>query len=672
LFRRALKPAALAVALLLPTLAGVATAPPAHAIGTDLGTFKGLSYTHAQWADGSHMDATASVDTVTPGTVIPADQSSWAYSPGSTFTVRVAWSTTGSPAGGHYISPFDQATVSLSLANGLSGVWPAGYNRGSLRTLTPAEQAAGLATFTVALDLGPFNGVTDQSLLGQVHVDFNLARSGADASCTDAHCTLTFNDTYGYTTTLVNTPSSGSFARSIFDGQGAILGQSNNTLTTNDAAIGGTSFQDGSFIAGSLNQLNSATANFTAADVGKAVTGKNIPASTTISSRNSATQVTLNHAATAAGTSLYFNVSGRGSFEFQAVRVFHTDFTGPTTAEKNLLSVDHRVVIYSFKPPTNPSCSSGLPRWQLLYDADCNGVADTTNVAALVSIIHDLQDAAAAGNTQAILTFGHEPHDEDDANDNGTNSSKCIQPGHTNPPVVTVPPHPQIQWCSGVASEYKAAYQLIRDALDANCVAPQFVDPCDRVLLSYTAVPSNMTGTDNYRLDDNIVDLWTPDPYNYFCYFGNSTSCDASGDWKSFQQAVSTSTDIMTLAKTHKKQMLFAEVGSHPGCPNGTSDPGCSLVKNPPPTGGIGAGTRGSWFTAMASYLKTNADAKQWILGFTYYTAGTNDWKFVDYGAPTGEYRGLAEYRTSFRDDSYFVKGATSQTAAPVWIAASH
>lgn len=665
MIKRTVKRAALAAALLLPTLATVAAAPPAHATGSDLGTFKGLAYAHAQWADGSHMDATLSVDTVNPATVTPGDQSSWAYSPGASLTLRVAWATTGSPAGGHYISPYDQLILGYQAANGQS---PGGLAQHTslVHTITAGEQAAGLATVAVNMDSSPFNGLTtDPGLLGNVNFTFDLRRSGADASCTDAHCSMELMDNLGYITNLANAPSSGSFARSIFDGQGGILGQSNNTLTTNDAAIAGSSFQDG--VANGTTTYSSATANFTASDVGKAITGTGIPASTTISSRTDASHVVLNHSVPS-GTGLYFNVSGRGTFEFQAVRVFHSDFTGPTTAENNLMSVDHRMLIYSFKPPTNASCSSGLPRWSEIYDANCDGVDDFTNDAATTAIIHSLQDAATTGNTQAILTFGHEPHDEDDANYNGTNSSKCVTPGSPNPPV---PPHATIQWCVGTPTQYKAAYDRLRYLIDNTCGA--FNDsPCDRILLSYTAVPSNMTGTDNFRPDDSVVDLWTPDPYNYFCYFGNSTSCDSSSDWKSFQQAVSTSTDILSLAKTHKKQMLFAEVGSHPGCPNGPSDPGCTSGNAVVSGTGIGAGTRGSWFTAMASWLKSNPDAKQWIIGFTYYVAGTNDWKFVDYGAPTGEYRGLAEYRTSFRDDSYFLKGAKGQTQAPVFIAANH
>lgn len=57
----------------------------------------------------------------------------------------------------------------------------------------------------------------------------------------------------------------------------------------------------------------SATAGFTVADVGRPITGVNIPAGTTIAAVGSATSVTLSANATGAGTGLAFTVYGRFS-----------------------------------------------------------------------------------------------------------------------------------------------------------------------------------------------------------------------------------------------------------------------------------------------------------------------------------------------------------------------
>jgi hypothetical protein len=68
-------------------------------------------------------------------------------------------------------------------------------------------------------------------------------------------------------------------------------------------------FSDG--VSNSTTTYTSATAAFTAADVGKGITGTNIPAGTVIASVSSATTVILSQAATASASGLSFSIAGR-------------------------------------------------------------------------------------------------------------------------------------------------------------------------------------------------------------------------------------------------------------------------------------------------------------------------------------------------------------------------
>ncbi len=360
------------------------------------------------------------------------------------------------------------------------------------------------------------------------------------------------------------------------------------------------------------------------------------------------------------------------TFRFGVVRSFGQSWTAPSSAEQALMSSGHRILIYSNIPPTGgSSCFNNNPRW-LLVTADCSGVVSHVNDGVLDDTLRALQNAAAQGNTQAIYTMFHEPHQKLDG------SGKCDGPNQ--------PP------CMGNATDFLSAFQRVRDHVSgtggatAACgTAPNYGVVCDRVLLSYTDLATNMVGVDTLRPADYVVDLYTPDAYTYFCYYGNTNSCnDADGagagaaKYRSFQTDVSNTggtggADIVSIAKLHNKQMLFAEVGAHPGCPNGPSDQGCTSGKAV--VGGSGIGTRrDTWFSNMATYLSSNTDAKEWMLGFSYFAPQDltkfHDWRFVDYG--TGNYHGLGSYETNMVNQRYFIKGTTTQTQSPVWLTPNH
>lgn len=86
-------------------------------------------------------------------------------------------------------------------------------------------------------------------------------------------------------------------------------------------------FSDGSSTTGSAT-YTSATAAFTAADVGRTITGANIPASTTISAVGSATTITLSANATATGSGLSFTIVERTSSSDAFVAKLKADGSG--------------------------------------------------------------------------------------------------------------------------------------------------------------------------------------------------------------------------------------------------------------------------------------------------------------------------------------------------------
>ena len=80
--------------------------------------------------------------------------------------------------------------------------------------------------------------------------------------------------------------------------------------------LGLQSFSDGA--TNTNTTVTSATAAFTAADVGNGISGTGIPSGTTIASVQSATSVTLSAAATATATGVTISIVGRGPVLYQA------------------------------------------------------------------------------------------------------------------------------------------------------------------------------------------------------------------------------------------------------------------------------------------------------------------------------------------------------------------
>jgi|SRR6516165_3891284 hypothetical protein len=137
--------------------------------------------------------------------------------------------------------------------------------------------------------------------------------------------------------------------------------------------VANATFADGVYTAGSLNQLTSASAAFTSSDVGKVVTAGGtvtLPPNTVILSVQSATQVTLSNAASAAGTAQSFTIVGRtvtvtptdqtigvainGTFDFNQIKYADGSATISAAGQERLavmgIVLDKAVISGPFSP----------------------------------------------------------------------------------------------------------------------------------------------------------------------------------------------------------------------------------------------------------------------------------------------------------------------------------
>jgi hypothetical protein len=89
--------------------------------------------------------------------------------------------------------------------------------------------------------------------------------------------------------------------------QSTVYGGQPSNFEKGQELLGGVSFSDGQTTSGSAT-FTSASANFTSADVGRRISGPNIPSSTTIAGFVNSTTVTLSSEATGTGTGLSFTI----------------------------------------------------------------------------------------------------------------------------------------------------------------------------------------------------------------------------------------------------------------------------------------------------------------------------------------------------------------------------
>jgi len=141
-------------------------------------------------------------------------------------------------------------------------------------------------------------------------------------------------------------------------------------------------------------------------------------------------------------------------------------------------------------------------------------------------------------------------------------------------------------------------------------------------------------GGDPNRPCDSAYDTLGVDMYNYYqmAHWSGTTVCPASGTacdaWRdagysSFLGSTTDSASTLAVAAKHQKHIVITELGSHPGCPGGRNGApsGDKEDANCPSSGTLT--TRDTWFQNFYNTLTgTSAQSVQWqhwIIGFMYY-----------------------------------------------------
>lgn len=341
------------------------------------------------------------------------------------------------------------------------------------------------------------------------------------------------------------------------------------------------------------------------------------------------------------------------------------------------------------------SWSTKPPIWSGLDSPYARAAADTAQIDAN---FRSLQNSAATNSIPFnTITINHEPHDNTSDWDKKPDQAGIQAPCSA-------------QNCAGTIAEYQALYKkLVERKLVACGTAPTYGQECDKVKVAYTGVVSNMTrsnqtgvvGSDDPLLPANRdaagnitslnFEVLAADPYNWGCFRQKTetgSEChdgDSNNDgtpdnpatdeheWESFENIVDKATSnksLLDLAVRHNKVVIITEVGSHPGCTGNAADDTTwpRLFCNGTNTNDS-SWHRGTWFTAMASYLKNDAEAKRYIIAVDFYhtdhydpvkSPDGYDWTFINtrnHEAPLDE-RGYDEWRTAFAADSYFKQTA--------------
>src|SRR2546422_4419876 len=120
-------------------------------------------------------------------------------------------------------------------------------------------------------------------------------------------------------------------------------------------------------------------------------------------------------------------------------------------------------------------------------------------------------------------------------------------------------------------------------------------------------------------MDPDPVDLLAHDVYNYFHYVpgGDGVTFDPGGKWRSASERLGDNREgVVALAEEQNKRLFIAEIGSHPGGTAGSTAAGCD---------GAEVQSRDDWFRDLASYVNGSEDARNHLVGFTYFHEGPPD-----------------------------------------------
>ncbi len=209
-------------------------------------------------------------------------------------------------------------------------------------------------------------------------------------------------------------------------------------------------------------------------------------------------------------------------------------------------------------------------------------------------LIHALAAEYKSYGRDVVFIFHHEPHD--DAID--------LKGGDY-----------------GLSLNYVAAYRRIHDIFVADGA---HVSAGGHVSFGYAATtPWMLEGDppgsgDPLYPGDRYVDVLAHDRYNWATCRGDA--------WEEFSDNWG---PVVKMAAAHHKPLIIGEFGA-------------------PPAGG----RRNEWFRKAAAWMKSDTDARQWLIGFAYYHSfhDTCPWDFMNQGED-----GRLGWIESFTNDPHFL-----------------
>lgn len=321
------------------------------------------------------------------------------------------------------------------------------------------------------------------------------------------------------------------------------------------------------------------------------------------------------------------NATGK---DVPVTRVFKPSWDKPQAVVGTFAS-NNRIVMWSNKPYFTPS--TGHSVW---YDI-ANGTKDsgTGNLDDQITTLANYATASGAPG-QAVLIFGHEPHD---------NTTDPVSQGGK---ACTGLSTPSTSKCFGSFAEFRAAFAHVKARI--NALGKQNI-----VKLAYTAVDSNAAaqgndgvsggptvigggdpmypGNPNRTCDlagvtmcaSTNVDLLAHDVYNYYAYWAGHAPTYHIGTWKTLTYKLFDASDgMIPLAKRLGKKLLIAEMGSHPGCLSGDTLEGCNQSGLT-----LSNETRTDWFSDGILAIERSNDALNYLLGWSYFHKNDDwDWRF--------------------------------------------
>lgn len=283
---------------------------------------------------------------------------------------------------------------------------------------------------------------------------------------------------------------------------------------------------------------------------------------------------------------------------FAVVRIYHKPSEWGQT--KSLISTvldDGRLPMVSHKP--------------LKVANSWVAVARGDHDATIDAMVDQYKEWGDEYDGEVIVIFHHEPHDE------------C----HEVKPNSTKVNH-------GRAADFINAFRRF---------AGKFKDAdAGKVKIGYCAVGNTWAAKRSsssrpYGADDPLwpggdyVDVLCHDEYNFFHNYSG---------WESMEE---TFENVVAVAKYRNRPLIFGEYGSQVDKPNYPNVPA--------------AHDRDTWFRDGAAWLKSNEDARNYVLGLCYYHVDNHDnsdhwWRFVQ-GPYSGD--GRTGFIDGFVEEPYFL-----------------